>query len=174
MTPVPDGARGNHFRNKKQDTICIEIKSAVPSPSPHVSMVVWLNGLLMIPLYYMDGKYATMTSPCPNDAQLATSLTQSPSFFVWEMLQHCLIVRNAVRSIRQATYICLVYQLVSCSFPSRLFLLLWENYCNCFVAGSSVVHISTFHLSGIGEIHSASLFIPVFRSICLRGEQCFH
>ena len=80
MTSVPDGARGNHFGNKKQDSICIEIISAVSSPSPRVSIVVRLNGLLMIPLHYMGFslKYATMTSPCLNDAQLATSLTQCP------------------------------------------------------------------------------------------------
>lgn len=77
MTPVPDGERGNHFRSrkkKKKDTICIEIISALSFPS-HFSIVVRLNGLLMIPLLYMGFslKYATMTHPCLNDAQLAAS-----------------------------------------------------------------------------------------------------
>lgn len=36
MTPVPDGARGNHFRNKKQDTLHRNNISRVISLPPHL------------------------------------------------------------------------------------------------------------------------------------------
>lgn len=53
MTPVPDGAEGNHFTNETQDSHCVEAQSAASYANPHVSVLLWLNGFLMTPLHVM-------------------------------------------------------------------------------------------------------------------------
>lgn len=68
MTPVPDGAEGNHFTNETRDSYNVEAQSVASYADPHVSVLLWLNGFLMTPLHVIGFSlnYRTMVHPLSN------------------------------------------------------------------------------------------------------------
>lgn len=103
MTPVPDGARGNHFRNEKQDTICIEL-SVVSSPSPpclYGALAKWtFNDPITLQWFFLQiSNYDTSLFQMMHSWQAHIHNVQA-SVFVKKILQHCLSVHNAVKGFR--------------------------------------------------------------------------